>query len=287
MLALKKKVADKLVFSKLRARTGGRIRFFVSGAAPLSADIAKFFYSAGLPVIEGYGLTESSPVLTLNPLDRIKLGTVGRAIPGVELKIAADGEILARGPNIMRGYYKLPEATRETVDADGWLHTGDIGEVDSDGYLKITDRKKELLKTAGGKYIAPRHQMAVKRNKFVANAMLYGDRRKFPLILIVPNFDNLERWAKERSLVYGTRAELIQLADVQAKVEREVMSMLPHLAKFETPKKVVLIEKDFTIESGELTPTLKVKRRVVEQHYKDVIDRVYSADDAMAAAIEG
>ena len=287
-LALKKKIADRLVFSKLRARTGGRIRFFVSGAAPLSADIAKFFYSAGLPVIEGYGLTESSPVLTLNPLDRIKLGTVGRAIPGVELTIAPDGEILARGPNIMQGYYKLPDATRETVDADGWLHTGDIGELDSDGYLKITDRKKELLKTAGGKYIAPQPiELAVKRNKFVANAMLYGDRRKFPIILIVPNFDNLERWAGERSLTYGTRAELIEMADVQAKVEREVMSMLPQLAKFETPKKVVLIEKDFTIESGELTPTLKVKRRVVEQHYKDVIDAVYVAGDAMAAAIEG
>ena len=286
-LALKKKIADRLVFAKLRARTGGRIRFFVSGAAPLSADIAKFFYSAGLPVIEGYGLTESSPVLTFNPLDRIKLGTVGRAIPGVELKIASDGEILARGPNIMQGYYKLPDATRETVDADGWLHTGDIGELDSDGYLKITDRKKELLKTAGGKYIAPQPiEMAVKRNKFVANAMLYGDRRKFPVILIVPNFENLERWAHERSLAYGTRAELIQLADVRAKIEREVMSMLPQLAKFETPKKVVLIEKDFTIESGELTPTLKVKRRVVEQHYKDQIDAAYSASDAMAAAIE-
>ena len=286
-LALKKKVADRLVFSKLRARTGGRIRFFVSGAAPLSADIAKFFYSAGLPVIEGYGLTESSPVLTLNPLDRIKLGTVGRAIPGVELQIAADGEILARGPNIMQGYYKLPEATKETIDAEGWLRTGDIGEIDSDGYLKITDRKKELLKTAGGKYIAPQPiEMAVKRNKFAANAMLYGDRRKFPIILIVPNFDNLERWAQERSLAYGTRAELIGLPDVKAKVEREVMSMLSHLAKFETPKKVVLLEKDFTIESGELTPTLKVKRRVVEQHYKDVIDAAYSADDAMAAAIE-
>ena len=287
-LALKKNIADRLVFAKLRGRTGGRIRFFVSGAAPLSADIAKFFYSAGLPVIEGYGLTESSPVLTLNPLDRIKLGTVGRAIPGVELKIAADGEILARGPNIMQGYYKLPEATKETVDVEGWLHTGDIGELDSDGYLKITDRKKELLKTAGGKYIAPQPiELAVKRNKFVANAMLYGDRRKFPIILIVPNFDNLERWAEERSLTYGTHAELIEMADVQAKVEREVMSMLPHLAKFETPKKVVLIEKDFTIESGELTPTLKVKRRVVEQHYKEVIDAAYAAGDAMAAAIEG
>ena len=286
-LAIKKKIADRLVFAKLRARTGGRIRFFVSGAAPLSADIAKFFYSAGLPVIEGYGLTESSPVLTLNPLDRIKLGTVGRAIPGVELKIAADGEILARGPNIMQGYYKLPDATKETVDAEGWLHTGDIGELDSDGYLKITDRKKELLKTAGGKYIAPQPiEMAVKRNKFVANAMLYGDRRKFPIVLIVPNFENLERWAHERNLTYGTRAELIQLADVQAKIEREVMSMLPQLAKFETPKKVVLVEKDFTIESGELTPTLKVKRRVVEQHYKEQIDAVYSASDAMAATIE-
>jgi len=286
-LKLKRKIADRLVFSKLRARTGGRIRFFVSGAAPLSADIAKFFYSAGLPIIEGYGLTESSPVLTLNPLDRIKLGTVGRVIPGVELKIAQDGEILARGPNIMKGYYKLPEATAETVDADGWLHTGDIGELDSDGYLKITDRKKELLKTAGGKYIAPQPiELAVKRNKFVANAMMYGDRRKFPLILIVPNFDNLERWAQERGLTYTTRAELLRMPDVQAKVEREVMSMLHDLAKFETPKKVLLLENDFTIESGELTPTLKVKRRVVEQRHKDLIDAAYASGDAIAAAIE-
>jgi len=286
-LRFKKKIADRLVFAKLQARTGGRIRFFVSGAAPLSTDIAKFFYSAGLPVIEGYGLTETSPVLTLNPLDRIKLGTVGRAIPGVELKIASDGEIFARGPNIMQGYYKLPEATRETVDQDGWLHTGDIGELDTDGYLKITDRKKELLKTAGGKYIAPQPiEMAVKRNKFVANAMVSGDRRKFPIILIVPNFDNLERWAQERSLTYGSRGQLIELADVQAKVEREVMSMLAHLARFETPKKVLLLEKDFTIESGELTPTLKVKRRVVEKNYKDKIDAAYAASDAMAASIE-
>ena len=286
-LAIKKKIADRLVFSKLQARTGGRIRFFVSGAAPLSADIAKFFYSAGLPVIEGYGLTESAPVLTLNPLDRIKLGTVGRAIPGVELKIASDGEILARGPNIMQGYYKLPEATKEVLDADGWLHTGDIGELDSDGYLKITDRKKELLKTAGGKYIAPQPiEGMIKRNKFVANAVLYGDRRKYPIVLVVPNFDNLERWAKERNLSYGSHAELIQLADVQAKVEREVMSMLKELAKFETPKKVLLLENDFTIESGELTPTLKVKRRVVEKRYKDQIDSTYAAGDAVTAALE-
>ena len=287
-LAFKKRIADALVFSKLQARTGGRIRFFVSGAAPLSAEIAKFFYSAGLPVIEGYGLTESSPVLTLNPLEKIKVGTVGKAIPGVELKIAADGEILARGPNIMQGYYKLPDATRETVDADGWLHTGDIGEIDSDGYLKITDRKKELIKTAGGKYIAPQPiEGMIKRNTFVANAVLYGDRRKFPIVLVVPNYDTLERWAKERSLSYGSRAELIGLADVKAKVEREVMGSLRDLAKFEMPKKVILLERDFTIEAGELTPTLKVKRRVVEQRYKDLIDRAYASEDAIAAAIEG
>jgi long-chain acyl-CoA synthetase len=286
-LKIKKALADRLVFSKLRGRTGGKIRFFVSGAAPLSADIAKFFYSAGLPVIEGYGLTESSPVLTLNPLDRIKLGTVGRAIPGVELNIAQDGEILARGPNIMKGYYKLPEASAETVDADGWLHTGDIGELDSDGYLKITDRKKELLKTAGGKYIAPQPiEMLVKRNKFVANAIMYGDRRKFPIILIVPNFDNLERWAQERGLTYASRAELLQLPDAQAKVEREVMSMLRELAKFETPKKVVMLEHDFTIENGELTPTLKVKRREVEKRYRGLIDGAYASADAMSASIE-
>ena len=287
-LAFKKKVADKLVFSKLQARTGGRIRFFVSGAAPLSADIAKFFYSAGLPVIEGYGLTESSPVLTLNPLERIKLGTVGKAIPGVELKIASDGEIFARGPNIMKGYYKLAEATRETVDAEGWLHTGDIGEIDSDGYLKITDRKKELIKTAGGKYVAPQPiEAMVKRNKFVVNAVLYGDRRKYPIVLVVPNYDNLERFAKERNLTYGSRAQLIALPDVQAKMEREVMGSLRELAKFEMPKKVLLIENDFTIEAGELTPTLKVKRRVVEKKYANLIDRAYAADDATAAAIEG
>jgi long-chain acyl-CoA synthetase len=239
-------------------------------------------------VIEGYGLTESSPVLTLNPLERIKLGTVGKTIPGVELKIASDGEIFARGPNIMKGYYKLPDATRETVDAQGWLHTGDIGEIDSDGYLKITDRKKELIKTAGGKYIAPQPiESMVKRNKYVVNAVLYGDRRKYPIVLVVPNYDNLERFAKERNLTYGSRTQLIALPDVRAKMEREVMGSLRELAKFEMPKKVALIENDFTIEAGELTPTMKVKRRVVEKTYKDLIDRVYAADDAIAAAIEG
>ncbi len=287
-LKLTHAIADRLVFSKLRARTGGRIKLFVSGGAPLSAEIGRFFYSAGLTVIEGYGLTETSPVLTLNPLQRPKFGTVGKPIPGVQIKIAADGEILAKGANIMQGYYNKPAETREAIDTDGWFHTGDIGELDADGYLKITDRKKDLLKTAGGKYIAPQPiENTVRLNKFVASAVVLGDQRKFPVILIVPNFDQLERWAKERNLTYASPAELIRLADVQAKMEREVMGGLRDLAKFEMPKKVVLIERDFTIESGELTPSLKVKRRQVEKNYKDLIDRVYAQADPTAATIEG
>ena len=287
-LRLRHALADRLVFAKLRARTGGRVKFFVSGSAPLAPEVARFFYSAGLPVIEGYGLTETSPVLTLSPLQRPKLGAVGKPIPGVQIKIATDGEILAKGPNIMRGYYNKPDETREAIDADGWFHTGDIGELDADGYLKITDRKKDLLKTAGGKYIAPQPiENTVRLNKFVASAVVLGDLRKFPIILIVPNFENLERWAKERSLAYASHADLIRLADVKAKMEREVMGGLRDLAKFEMPKKVVLLERDFTIESGELTPSLKVKRRQVEKNYKDVIDRVYAETDPTAAAVEG
>ncbi len=275
-LKLAHAIADRLVFSKLRARTGGRITLFVSGGAPLSAEIGRFFYSAGLPVIEGYGLTETSPVLTLNPLERPRFGTVGKAIPGVQIKIAGDGEILAKGPNIMRGYYNMPAETREAIDADGWFHTGDVGELDPDGYLKITDRKKDLIKTAGGKYIAPQPiENMVRLNKFVGNAVVLGDQRKFPIILVVPNFEQLERWAKERNLAYASPGELLALPDLQAKMEREVMGGLRGLAKFEMPKKVLLIERDFTIESGELTPSLKVKRRQVEKNYRDLIDRAY------------
>ncbi|MGH7701016.1 MAG: AMP-dependent synthetase/ligase [Gemmatimonadales bacterium] len=287
-LALKRKVADALVFSKLKRRTGGRVRFFISGGAPLSAEIARFFYGAGLPIAEGYGLTETSPVLTINPLERIKVGTVGKAIPGVQLRVAPDGEIVARGPGIMQGYYHKPEVTREALDADGWFHTGDIGELDADGYLRITDRKKDLLVTAAGKNIAPQPiENLVKLNKFVANAVMLGDRRKFPIMLVVPDFQNLERWAGERNLAYRTRAELIGLADVQAKVEREVMGACRDLAKFEMPKKVLLLEQDFTIEGGDLTPTLKVKRRVVERKHQAAIDRAYADADALGATLDG
>ena len=213
---------------------------------------------------------------------------MGAAIPGVQLRIASDGEILAKGPGIMQGYYNKPEATREAIDAEGWFHTGDIGELDADGYLKITDRKKDLIVTAGGKNIAPQPiENLVKHNKFVANAVMLGDRRKFTIMLVVPNFDNLERWTAERRLSASTRAALIALPDVQAKVEREVMGELRELAKYEMPKRVLLLEHDFTIDSGELTPTLKVKRRVVEKRYKELVDRAYAEGDALTATLEG
>jgi long-chain acyl-CoA synthetase len=287
-LALKHRIADRLVFAKLRARTGGRIRYFISGSAPLSPEIAKFFFSAGLPVLEGYGLTETSPVLTLNPYRRPRIGTVGVTFPDVQLKIAADGEILAKGPNVMQGYYNKPEATAEAIDAEGWFHTGDIGELDADGYLKITDRKKDLIKTAGGKFIAPQPiENQVKLNKFVANAVLLGDKRKFSIILVVPNFEALEPWATAQGLAFTSRGQLIALPAVRQKMEEEVESAMGDLAHFERPKKIVLLEQDFTIESGELTPTLKVKRRVVEKNYAPVIDAAYAESDSLAATLEG
>jgi len=279
-------IADKLVFQKVRAATGGRLKTFISGSAPLSADVALFFFACSLPILEGYGLTETSPVLTLNPPQKPKLGTVGTAIPGVTIKIAADGEILAKGPNIMQGYYNQPQETREAL-ADGWFHTGDIGEIDSEGYLKITDRKKDMIKTAGGKWVAPQPiENAVKSNKYVASVVLLGDKHKFPLLLVVPNFDQLEAWAKYRRIAYTSREQLVTLPDVRAKMERECMGMLNDLPRYEMPKKVALLAHDFTIESGELTPTLKIKRRVVEEHYEKVISAAYAEADPLAAAIE-
>ena len=276
-LGIVRSIADRLVFAKLRARTGGRIRYFISGSAPLSAEIAKFFYSAGLPVLEGYGLTETSPVLTLNPYNRPKIGTVGTAIPDVQLQIATDGEILAKGPNVMSGYYNKPEATAEAIDKDGWFHTGDIGELDAEGYLRITDRKKDLIKTANGKFVAPQPiENQVKLNKFVANAVVLGDKRKFVIILVVPNFEALEPWAKTQGLGGASRRDLIRNPLVQEKLTTEVQGMLPDLARHERPKRIVLLEQDFTIESGELTPTLKVKRRVVEKNYQRAIDEAYA-----------
>jgi long-chain acyl-CoA synthetase len=276
-IALRKAIGDKLVFSKLRARTGGRLRFFVSGGAPLSAEIAKFFYTAGLPIFEGYGLTETSPVISVNTPEAIRMGSVGKPVPGVEVKIAADGEILCRGSNVMKGYYNKPEATREVLDADGWFHTGDIGELDAAGFLRITDRKKDIIVTAGGKNIAPQPiENRVKTNPFIVNAVMIGDKRSYPIMLIVPNIDALRAWAAEKQMSLGDDAALIANRDVNDKVEREVKRALRDLAHFEMPKKVLLIERDFSIESGELTPTLKVKRRIVEKNYQRQIDAAYA-----------
>jgi long-chain acyl-CoA synthetase len=275
LLAMRYALAQKLVFSKLKTRTGGRLRFFVSGGAPLSPDIAKFFYSAGLIILEGYGLTETSPVISTNTFEHYRLGSVGRPIPGVDVMIAADGEILSRGPHIMRGYYNLPEATTDAIDEAGWFHTGDIGEL-TDGFLYITDRKKDIIVTAGGKNIAPQPiENMLRMNKYVSQAVMIGDKRRFSVVLIVPEWEQLEQWAASQRIAWTSRAELLALPVITAKMDKEVTTQLAGLASYETPKKIALLEHDFSVERGELTPTLKVKRRVIDKTYKQLIDGLY------------
>ncbi len=276
-LALQRRLADRLVFGKLRARTGGRIRFFISGGAPLSSDIAKFFFAAGMPILEGYGLTETSPVIAVNTFEHTRLGTVGRVIPDVEVRIAPDGEVVTRGPNVMRGYFGKPDATAAALDQEGWFHTGDIGVVDADGYLSITDRKKDLIVTAGGKNIAPQPiESLAKSSKFVSNAVMLGDRRPFPIMLVVPNAEQLRAWAERHGLPTEDLAGLVRLPEVHTKLEREVRKTLRDLAQYEMPKKFLLLPKDFSVEGGELTPTLKVRRRVVEERHKAAIEALYT-----------
>lgn len=278
-------LADRLVFSKLRKRTGGRLRFFVSGSAPLSPDVATFFYAAGLLILEGYGLTETSPITNVNRLEDFRLGTVGKPIPGTEIKIADDGEILARGPQVMKGYFNNPEATKEAIDGDGWFHTGDVGEIDADGFLRVTDRKKDLIVTAGGKNIAPQPiENRLKTNAFVAEAVMLGDRRPYPVVLIVPDFDVLAPWASAAGIDRADEPhELVRDARVQQKMEEEVLGMVEDLARYERPKKVALLGEELTVEGGELTPTLKVKRRVVEERFRDLIKALYADPEPVAA----
>jgi len=283
-LGFQYRLAQKLVFSKLKDRTGRRLRYFVSGGAPLAPEINKFFYAAGLVILEGYGLTETSPVISVNTPSAFKIGTVGKPVPGVEVMIASDGEICTRGPHVMKGYYNKPRETAEAIDGEGWFHTGDIGEIE-DGFLRITDRKKDLIATSGGKKIAPQPiENKVKTNKYVSQAVMIGDKRKFPALLVVPNWEQLEKWARYKNLIWTDRAQLLQMPTVRAKMEKEVAEELQGLARFEMPKKIGLLEHDFSIERGELTPTLKVKRRVIDQAYKNVIDGLY-ADEKEPAGV--
>jgi long-chain acyl-CoA synthetase len=274
---LQEKLADKLVFSKLRERTGGRVQGFVSGSAPLSADVARFFWAAGLPVYEGYGLTETSPVLTANKPGQVKLGAVGPPIPGTEIRLGADGEILARGHQVMKGYFNNPTATAESIDEEGWFHTGDVGEIDAQGNVSITDRIKNIIVTAGGKNVAPAPiENAAAMSPYIAQVVMIGDRRPFTSLLVVPDYENLAGWAREKGITDTEPAALARDPRVRELLERDALSRLGSFARYEQPKKVAVIATEFTINAGEMTPTLKIKRKVVETNYSEVIEELYA-----------
>ena len=276
-LTAKHNLADTFVYSKLRQFFGGNLRFCITGGAALSDEIYLIFTGAGIHIMQGYGLTETSPVISSNNPTNIRVGTVGKPIRNVEVRIAADGEIETRGPGVMLGYYHKEEATREAFTDDGWFRTGDIGDLDADGYLTITDRKKELFKTSGGKYIAPSHiEQMIKSSRFVNQVVLVGNERKFPAALIVPNFEMLESYAELKGLEIKTPAEFCKHERIRNLFERQIAQHTTALAQYETVKRFVLIENELTVESGELTPTLKVKRRVVDQNYKALIDKMYA-----------
>jgi long-chain acyl-CoA synthetase len=274
------KLANKLVFSRIRDGMGGNVETFISGGAPLGRELAEWFATVGIRIHEGYGLTETSPVIAVNTPVHHRIGTVGKILPNLEVRIAEDGEILVRGPSIFKGYWNHPEETQNAFQ-DGWFKTGDIGHIDADGYLSVTDRKKELIKTSGGKFIAPQPiENSLKLNPFVATSAIIGDKHKFAFVIVSPNFALLETWARENNISFSSRAELIANAKVQELYDGIVEEVNKNLARFEKLKRVLLVPDEFTPENGMLTPTMKLRRRVVEDRYRRQIDDLYAQAEA-------
>ena len=281
--SLRWKLANKLVFSKIREGVGGRVETFISGGAPLGRELAEWFATVGIRIHEGYGLTETSPVIAVNTPINHRIGTVGKILPNIEVRIAEDGEILVRGPSVFKGYWNRPEET-ENAFQDGWFKTGDIGKIDADGYLYVTDRKKELIKTSGGKFIAPQPiENSLKLNPLVGTAVVVGDKRKFACALISPNFVVLEEWARNNGVLFSSRTELVSNAKVQSMYEELVEATNEKLARFEKMKRIIVVPDEFTAENGVLTPTMKLRRRVVEDRYRRQIDEIYAQAEAMTA----
>ena len=272
-------IASKLIFSKWREALGGNIKALVSGGAALQPRLARVFWAAGIPVLEGYGLTETSPVITVNGLlrDQIKLGTVGRPLNGVEVRIAEDGEILCKGSNVMKGYYQRPDLTAEVIDDNGFLHTGDIGELTPDGFLRITDRKKEIFKTAGGKFVAPQVlETKFKESPFIGHVMVIGENQRFPAALIVPSFDVLREWCDRMNIPYSNPDEVIKNKLVLAEYQRQIDKCNEAFGHWEQVKKIILLSSEWSIDGGELTPKLSLRRKIILEKYKDKIDDLYS-----------
>jgi long-chain acyl-CoA synthetase len=276
------RLAYRLVFSKIRAGMGGRAQTFISGGAPLGRELAEWYATVGIRIHEGYGLTETSPVIAVNTPVNHRIGTVGKILPNVEVRIAEDGEILVRGPSVFKGYWNRPEETRAALE-DGWFKTGDMGNIDADGYLSVTDRKKDLIKTSGGKFIAPQPiENALKLNPYVEVAAIIGDRRKFPAVMISPNFVHLEEWARTHGIPFSSRAELIANPKVLALYQGVVEEQNQNLARFEKLKRLILVPDEFTADNGALTPTLKLRRRVIEERYRKQIDELYAQAETAA-----
>jgi len=278
-LAIEHKIADALVFKKWREAVGGHIRIFISGGAPLAPEIAYLFLAANIPILQGYGLTETSPSVSCNTESRNRIGTVGPIIDGVKVQIAEDGEILVKGDTVMKGYYNRPDENEEAFTGDGWFRTGDIGHIDSEGFLVITDRKKDLIKTSGGKYVAPQKlESLIKSSRFVSQVVVVGNARKFVSALIVPNWELLRGYAEMKGIAYNERSEVLSNPRIVDLIQRQLDKYTAELARFEKVKKVALLEHEFTTASGELTPTLKPRRSVIEKKYSDVIDRLYEEE---------